>query len=164
MQVRSLDWEDSPGGGHGNPLQYSCLENPMNRGAWRATVHGVTKSRTGLKWLSMHALQGPSSQMPTKDQAGLSKARSKDRLTMLWITLFCTGLNIPIKRQRLSDWIKEQDSTTCCLQKMNFKYKDTDRLKINRRGKTYKYKEGHFVIIHQEDIAIINMYMPANRV
>ena len=47
---------------------------------------------------------------------------------------------------------------------MNFKYKDTDRLKINRRGKTYKYKEGHFVIIHQEDIAIINMYMPANRV
>ena len=29
--------------GHGNPLQYSCLENPMDRGAWRATVHGVTK-------------------------------------------------------------------------------------------------------------------------
>ena len=36
----------SPGGGHGNPLQYSCLENPMNRGAWRATVHGVTQSQT----------------------------------------------------------------------------------------------------------------------
>ena len=34
----------SPGGGHGNPLQYSCLENPMDRGAWWATVHGVTKS------------------------------------------------------------------------------------------------------------------------
>ena len=34
------------GGGHGNPLQYSCLKNPMARGAWRATVHGVTKSRT----------------------------------------------------------------------------------------------------------------------
>ena len=34
----------SPGGGHGNPLQYSCLENPMDRGAWRLTVHGVTKS------------------------------------------------------------------------------------------------------------------------
>ena len=31
----------SPGGGHGNPLQYSCLENPMDRGAWWATVHGV---------------------------------------------------------------------------------------------------------------------------
>jgi len=32
-----------PGGGHGNPLQYSCLENPMDRGAWRAAVHGVTE-------------------------------------------------------------------------------------------------------------------------
>ena len=38
----------SPGGGHGNPLQYFCLENPMDRGAWRATVHRVTKSRTRL--------------------------------------------------------------------------------------------------------------------
>ena len=36
----------SPRGGHGNPLQYSCLENPMDRGAWQATVHGVTKSQT----------------------------------------------------------------------------------------------------------------------
>ena len=38
----------SPGGGHGNPLQYSCLENPTDRGAWWATVHGVAKSWTGL--------------------------------------------------------------------------------------------------------------------
>ena len=37
-------WEKSPGGGHGNPLQYSCLENPMDRGAWRAIVHRVAKS------------------------------------------------------------------------------------------------------------------------
>ena len=37
-----------PGAGHGNPLQYSCLENPMDRGGWRATVHGVAKSRTRL--------------------------------------------------------------------------------------------------------------------
>ena len=35
-----------PGGGHGNPLQYSCLENPMDRGAWRATVHRVAQSWT----------------------------------------------------------------------------------------------------------------------
>ena len=34
----------SPGGGHGNPLQYSCLENPMDRGAWQATLHGITES------------------------------------------------------------------------------------------------------------------------
>ena len=38
----------SPGGGHGNLLQYSCLENPTDRGAWRATVHGVAESRTRL--------------------------------------------------------------------------------------------------------------------
>ena len=38
----------SPGEGHGNPLQCSCLENPMDRGAWWATVHGVEKSRTRL--------------------------------------------------------------------------------------------------------------------
>ena len=36
----------SPGVGNGNPLQYSCLENSMDRGAWRATVHGVAKSQT----------------------------------------------------------------------------------------------------------------------
>ena len=36
----------SPGEGNGNPLQYSCLENPMDRGVWQATVHGVTQSRT----------------------------------------------------------------------------------------------------------------------
>ena len=38
----------SPGGGNGNPLQYSCLENPMDRGVWQATVHGVVKSQTQL--------------------------------------------------------------------------------------------------------------------
>ena len=42
------------GGGHGNPLQYSRLENPMDRGAWRATVRKVAKSQTRLKQLSTH--------------------------------------------------------------------------------------------------------------
>ena len=65
----------SPGGGHGNPLQYSCLENPMDRGAWWATVHGVAKSQTqltllgemegalkwtqGRAWGAAHGLWGP---------------------------------------------------------------------------------------------------------
>ena len=44
----------SPGGEHGNPLQYSCLENPMDRGAWQAIVHRVAKSQSQLKWLSTH--------------------------------------------------------------------------------------------------------------
>ena len=48
-QVQSLNREDSPGGRNGYPLQYSCLENPMDRETWWATVHEPTKSRT---WLS----------------------------------------------------------------------------------------------------------------
>ena len=44
----------SPGGGHGNPLQCSCLENPMDRRAWRATVHSIERSWAGLKGLIMH--------------------------------------------------------------------------------------------------------------
>ena len=43
-----------PGGGHGNPLQDSCLENPIDRGAWRAIVHRVAKSQTSLKPPSTH--------------------------------------------------------------------------------------------------------------
>ena len=45
----------SPGEENGNPLQYYCLENPMDREAWRATVHGVTQSQIWLKLHSMHA-------------------------------------------------------------------------------------------------------------
>ena len=46
ITLRQIDWET--GEGNGTPLQYSCLENPMGRGAWWAAVHGVTKSRTRL--------------------------------------------------------------------------------------------------------------------
>ena len=46
----------SPGGEHGNPLQYSYLQNPMDRGAWQATIHRVSKSRTWLKRLSVPGL------------------------------------------------------------------------------------------------------------
>ena len=49
----------SPGGGYGNPLQYFCLENPMNWGAWWATIHRVAKSWTRLKWLSTHTCTEP---------------------------------------------------------------------------------------------------------
>ena len=43
----------SPGGGHGNPLQYSCWDNPMDRGAWHANIHGVAQSRIQLKRLGI---------------------------------------------------------------------------------------------------------------
>ena len=49
----------SPGGEHGNPLQYSCLKNLRDRGTWWATIHRVTKSRTRLKQLSTHACGKP---------------------------------------------------------------------------------------------------------
>ena len=45
----------SLGGGNGNPLQYSCLKNFMDRGAWQVIGHGLAKSRTQLKQLTMHA-------------------------------------------------------------------------------------------------------------
>ena len=51
-QVKSLGQEDSPREGNGNPLQCSCLDNYMDRGAWRATVHGDAKSRTQLSDLT----------------------------------------------------------------------------------------------------------------
>ena len=57
----------SPGGGHGNPLQNSCLENPVDRGAWRDTVLRVTKSQTRLKRLGTHAHK-----KPRGDDPGLS--------------------------------------------------------------------------------------------
>ena len=57
MQVQSLGLEDPlEEGEQGNPLQYSCLENPRDGGAWWATVHGVAKSETQLKLLSMHSI------------------------------------------------------------------------------------------------------------
>ena len=46
------------GRGHGNPIQYSCLENPPDRGAWQAAVHRITQSQTQLKWLCTHARIG----------------------------------------------------------------------------------------------------------
>ena len=57
----------SPGGGHGNPLQYSCLENPMDRAAWQATVHRVANSRTWLKQLRMHTHKRKSNQSMVKE-------------------------------------------------------------------------------------------------
>ena len=54
----------SPGGGNGNPLQYSCLGNPMDRGPWWATVHGVSKSRTRLSDFTFTLNSFPMSRLP----------------------------------------------------------------------------------------------------
>ena len=60
----------SPGGRHGNSFQYSCLENPVDRGAWRATFHGVTQSRTRLKRLSTHTCAHTHTEKETDTQLG----------------------------------------------------------------------------------------------
>ena len=52
--VQYLGWEDPPREGNGDPLQYSCLESSMDRGAWQATVHGVIKSQTQLRYTHTH--------------------------------------------------------------------------------------------------------------
>ena len=71
----------SPGGRHGNPRQYSCLDNPMDRGAWWATVHRVTKSQTQLKWLTTENLFGPTRHK--KPLEGYSKSTSEFRNDLL---------------------------------------------------------------------------------
>ena len=69
----------SPGEGHGNPLQYSCLENPRDRGAWQVIVHRVAQSWTRLKPLSATGKDGTGSHAPPcgwvtiGDQDGLGK-------------------------------------------------------------------------------------------
>ena len=70
----------SPRGGHGNPLQYSCLENPMDGGVWWATVHEATKGWTRLKQPSTHAknILSPSKTMLTCD-----KYETSNKNTML---------------------------------------------------------------------------------
>ena len=66
----------SLGEGHGNPLQYSCLENPMDRGAWRATVHGTAKSWIQLSDLACaHACTHPSSLLVDTRQLKLALKR-----------------------------------------------------------------------------------------
>ena len=85
--VRDMDlipgWGRSPEGGHGNPLQYSCLENPMDRGPWQATVHGVTKSRTQLNDFTFFL----SIFLVIKDGQALHSQQKQDRmLTVAQIT------------------------------------------------------------------------------
>ena len=61
MRVQSPGWDDPSGGGNGNPFQYSCLENSMDRGAWRAAAHGVSQSQsqTTAEHAGMHRLMEP---------------------------------------------------------------------------------------------------------
>ena len=75
-----------PGEGKGNPLQYSCLGNSMDRGAWRATVHGVTKSQT---WLSMY-------KCPISHSINYNSFSMDSRFFLNWLLhIFTTLLSSP---------------------------------------------------------------------
>ena len=74
----------SPGEGNGSPLQYSRLENPMDRGAWWATVHRVTKSWTRLKWFSIHTY------IPNSESLKIDAIKLRQR--RMWVKkLTCKG-------------------------------------------------------------------------
>ena len=81
--IRDMGWiprlGTSPGGGHGNPLQYSCLENYMDRGTWWATVHRVTKSQTWLKQLNMHNTMSKLKNSTQRFNNRLDQRKEKDK-------------------------------------------------------------------------------------
>ena len=95
----------SPGGGHGNPLQYSCLENPMNKGAWQATVHKIAESdRTEGTWRAcMHQLSCIVVCVPWC--VGLSSFSTLENLGFSVITAYC----LQILRKRWEQEGKETD-------------------------------------------------------
>ena len=70
----------SPGKGNGTPLQYSCLENPMDRGALQATVHRVTKSQTQLSDFTHFTHSMTASQMPLDNESMITTAQSPEHL------------------------------------------------------------------------------------
>ena len=89
-----------PRGGHGNPLQYSCLENPKVRGSWWVVVRRVTKSWTRLKWLSKHALL-PTSKACHGHGSDLTWERHLFHQFLLRLTYFRGGHRTPGDRRIL---------------------------------------------------------------
>ena len=91
----------SPGGGNGNPLQYSCLENSMDRGVWQTAVCGVTKSRTQLSTLCIHPSKTPKSRRTLPTTLGQRRAPSA------WLGVGCAGLcgQLTPLRDLLSSWL-----------------------------------------------------------
>ena len=98
--VRSLGWEDSPGEGNGNPLQYSCLENPMDGGTWWSTVHGVAKSRTQLSdftftfssWITISSARQMFRIICTFLQSSVSNLHQHTVLHEVWVGFACPSL------------------------------------------------------------------------
>ena len=99
----------SLGEGYGNPLQYSCLENPMHRGAWRATVHRVTQSQTRLKRLSTQHTRLCGGGTPERDELDLEKGRTLTFLGPPWkrcsVRLYFPGPALGLESRPLRVWV-----------------------------------------------------------
>ena len=96
-----IDTTTAWGGGNGNPLQYSCLENPVGRGAWWAAAHRVTQSWTQLKWLSVHATAWNGFKLPISSKGIKKKNTHKRKMkcpSHIWhsIKLVKILLHIPV--------------------------------------------------------------------
>ena len=103
-----------PGGGHGNPLQYSCLENPVDRGAWWATAHRVTKNRTHTHippqgWLSMPQEAPSNGNVLTF----VGKPAGSPPLTHCWESLLAWVPRRPCQKD--FQWSSKPASLQCCL-------------------------------------------------
>ena len=123
LQVDSvrIEWScRDTGEGNGTPLQYSCLENPMDRGAWWAEVHGVTKSRTGLSDFTFtfhfHALEKAMAthssvlawRIPGTGEPGGLPSLGSHRVRHDWGDLAAAAVGTPGLCQRIA-WRKEKN-------------------------------------------------------
>ena len=90
----------SPGEGNSNPLQYSCLENSMDRGIWWATVHGVAKSWIWLKWLST-SLLAPNHELgkPWDTLSSVQFSSVTQSCLTLWNRMNCSTPGLPVHQQ-----------------------------------------------------------------
>ena len=116
-------WGRSPGGGHGNPLQCSCLENPMDRGAWRAAVHGVTNIPVpvtlqvrGLKTITC---MGSGSWRPGQSPAATG----------------CSSVSLLWERRSLASGLPSWLDPWECLSELSGKQRKTDGDRQTDRGK-----------------------------
>ena len=136
----------TPGGKHGNPLQYPCLENPMDRRAWPATVQRVTKSQTWLKWLSTHR---------TKENhhssRGLNRSSSSRSITLLDLHFhfwWCDEKNIKSLTRFL--WICSAKVTTT-------NHTKTILLGLSLRKCCYYYSRNYLCIASQQSLSKRNL-------
>ena len=125
----------SPGGEHGIPLQYSCLENPMDRGAWQAIAHGVAKSQTWLKQLSLHTHEKYLAEYLYKD----TKKKKEDNISKFknrWIFQKKKMLKLSKWKvwTKILPWIKTKQANKDKIQWTNCFY---DRRPQNKNAKLW---------------------------